>query len=58
MDERKRIREQIKHMRSKDVEPYTVLMCPELYESIGFPKSALGIRFERDIYMTKGFEVR
>lgn len=58
MNDKDRIREQIKRMRSKCVEPEYIYVCPELYKQLGKPRYLCGIPIDCDSRLTSGFEVR
>ena len=57
MNDIDRIREQIKRMRCKDVEPECVYVCLELYHHIS-TKDTRGVPIEYDDKLKTGFEVR
>ena len=58
MNELDRIREQIKRMRVKGVEPNYVIMCYDLWDSLGRPHRFSGVECYPDDGMLGRFEVR
>ena len=58
MNELDRIREQIKHMRTKGVEPNYVIMCYGLWDSLGRPRRFSRVECYPDDEVLGGFEVR
>ena len=54
----KRIREQIKHMRTKGIEPDTVYMCYELWDSMNRPRMFAGVYVSPSDRLLGKFEVR
>ena len=58
MNELDRIREQIKRMRVKGVEPDHVIMCYELWDSLGRPRRFSGVECYPDDGALGRFEVR
>ena len=58
MNELDRIREQIKRMRVKGVEPDHVIMCYELWDSLGRPHRFSGVECYPDDGVLGRFEVR
>lgn len=57
MNDVDRIREQIRRMRSKGVEPERVNVCYELYKRLS-EKDTMGVPIEYDNRLKTGFEVR
>lgn len=57
MNNHQMIIEQIRRMRSKQVEPESVIVSDDIYESLGCPERIIGVVVECDRKM-KGFEVR
>lgn len=51
------IRDQVKHMRSKQYEPEYILVSAEIYNALGRRARFMGVMLECDNRM-KGFEVR
>ena len=58
MNNTDRIREQIKRMRTKGVEPEFVYIQPEFWESLGKPRSIAGVCFFESDRILGKFEVR
>ena len=58
MNDIDRIREQIKRMRCKGIEPDYVAMCYELWDSIGRPRRFAGIECYPSERILGKFEVR
>ena len=58
MNELDRIREQIKRMRTKGVEPNHVIMCYELWDSLGRPHRFARVECYPDDGVLGRFEVR
>ena len=58
MNELDRIREQIKRMRTKGVEPNYVIMCYELWDSLGRPRRFSRVECYPDDGVLGRFEVR
>ena len=58
MTDTNRIREQIRRMRSKGVEPDYVALCYELWDRLGSPKSFCGVYCYPDSKILGRFEVR
>lgn len=52
------MREQIRRMRLKGVEPETVTVCYEIYKALGKPRTFSGVYVDCDSRMKDGFEVR
>ena len=58
MNETDRIREQIKRMRTKGIEPDYVAMCYELWDSLNRPRNFAGVYCYPDSKILGRFEVR
>ena len=58
MNEADRIRESIRRMRHKNVEPETVYMCSALYRKLWKPRKFDGVFVECDSLMKDGWLVR
>ena len=58
MNDINRIREQIKRMRRKGIEPDYVLMCYELWDNLGRPRTFAGVSCCPDSRILGRFEVR
>ena len=58
MNELDRIREQIKRMRTKGVEPNYVIMCYDLWDSLGRPHRFSRVECYPDDGVLGRFEVR
>lgn len=58
MNELDRIREQIKRMRTKGIEPDCIYMCYELWDSMNRPRKFCGISVAPSERLIGRFEVR
>ena len=58
MNELDRIREQIKRMRHKGIEPEVVYMCHELWDKLGRPRVFFGVECCENERILGRFEVR